>query len=151
MLSTPGSRDGILSSLDLEELGCSSRYPKCSLLSINSFKIFPVYNWPSCIVHSYSPLNVCLCVCSVISNFCNTRDCSPPGSSVHGISQAGILEWVAISSSRGSFQPRDRTHVSSLVTPALAGGFFTHETPGKPQSYYTPVKKKSRTQSPRTR
>ena len=39
-------------------------------------------------------------------------DCSPPGSSVHGIFQARILEWVAISFSRGSFQPRDWTHVS---------------------------------------
>ena len=39
-------------------------------------------------------------------------DCSPPGSSVHGISWAKILEWVAISFSRGSCQPRDRTHVS---------------------------------------
>ena len=40
--------------------------------------------------------------------------CSPPGSSVHGISQARMLEWVVISSSRGSSQPRDRTHVSSI-------------------------------------
>ena len=39
-------------------------------------------------------------------------DCSPPGSSVHGISQARILHWVAISSSRGSYRPRDRTLVS---------------------------------------
>ena len=39
-------------------------------------------------------------------------DCSPPGSSVHGISQARILEWGAISSSRGSSPPRDQTHVS---------------------------------------
>ena len=39
-------------------------------------------------------------------------DCSLPGSSVHGILQARILEWVAISFSRGSFQPRDRTRVS---------------------------------------
>ena len=38
---------------------------------------------------------------------CIPMDCSPPGSSVHGISQARILEWVAISSSRGSSQPRD--------------------------------------------
>ena len=36
-------------------------------------------------------------------------DCSPPGSSDHGISQARILEWVAISSSKGSSQPRDQT------------------------------------------
>ena len=39
-------------------------------------------------------------------------DCSLPGSSVHGIFQAKVLEWVAISFSRGSFQPRDRTWVS---------------------------------------
>ena len=36
----------------------------------------------------------------------------PPGSSVHGILQAKILEWVAMPSSRGSSQPRDRTHIS---------------------------------------
>ena len=38
---------------------------------------------------------------------CNLMDCSPPGSSVHGISQTRVLEWVAISFSRGSSQPRD--------------------------------------------
>ena len=41
-------------------------------------------------------------------------DCSPPGSSVHGISQARILEWVAISYSRGSFLPSDQTRVSCM-------------------------------------
>ena len=51
---------------------------------------------------------------------CNTEDCSPPGSSVHGILQARILEWVAMPSSRGSSQPRDRAQVSRI-----AGGFFT--------------------------
>ena len=51
---------------------------------------------------------------------CNTEDCSPPGSSVHGILQARILEWVAMPSSRGSSQPRDRAQVSRT-----AGGFFT--------------------------
>ena len=39
-------------------------------------------------------------------------DCNPPGNSVHGILQARILEWVAISNSRGSSQPRDQIHVS---------------------------------------
>ena len=43
---------------------------------------------------------------------CDPMDCSPPGSSVHGILQARILEWVAIPSSRGSSQCRDWTHVS---------------------------------------
>ena len=42
-------------------------------------------------------------------------DCSPPGSSVHGIFQAGMLEWVAMHSSRGSSWPRDRTCVSRLL------------------------------------
>ena len=43
---------------------------------------------------------------------CEPLDCSPPGSSVHGILQAEILEWVAVPFSRESSQPRDRTWVS---------------------------------------
>ena len=46
---------------------------------------------------------------------CNPIDCSPPCSSVRGILQARILEWVAISFSRGSFQLRDQIHVSSTA------------------------------------
>ena len=46
--------------------------------------------------------------------FCDPTDCSPPGSSVHGIFQGRILEWVAISFSRGSSRPRDPTRVSSI-------------------------------------
>ena len=46
---------------------------------------------------------------------CDPMDCSPPGSSLHGIFQAWILEWVAISFSRGSSPPRDHTRVSSIV------------------------------------
>ena len=45
---------------------------------------------------------------------CDPTDCNPPGSSVHGIFQARILEWVVISSSRGSLQPRDQTHISCV-------------------------------------
>ena len=44
----------------------------------------------------------------------NPMDCSPPGSSVHGVLQARILEWVAISFSRGSSQPRNQTWVSCI-------------------------------------
>ena len=47
---------------------------------------------------------------------CDPMDCSPPGSSVHGIFQARVLEWVAIFFSRGSSQPRDRTWVSHIVS-----------------------------------
>ena len=50
-------------------------------------------------------------------------DSSPPGSSVRGILQARMLEWIAMPSSRGSSQPRDQTHVSA--SPALAGVLFT--------------------------
>jgi len=56
-------------------------------------------------------------------------DCSPPGSSVHEISQARILEWVAVSFSRGSSQYRDRTHVSCIFN--IAREFFTSELPVK--------------------
>ena len=46
---------------------------------------------------------------------CDPKDCSLPGSSAHGIFQARVLEWVAISFSRGSSQPTDRTQVSHIV------------------------------------
>ena len=46
---------------------------------------------------------------------CDPVECSPPGSSVHGTLQARILEWVAISFSRGSSQPRDWTQVSRIA------------------------------------
>ena len=73
---------------------------------------------------------VLCCRCSVAKScptLCDPMDCSPPGSSIHGISQARILGWVAIPFSRGSSRPRDRTHVCCIT-----GGFFTTEPPGKP-------------------
>ena len=60
--------------------------------------------------------------------FCNTMDFSPPDSSVHEISQARILEWVAISFSRGSVWPRDQSHIFYI-----ASRLFTTELPGRPQ------------------
>ena len=55
-----------------------------------------------------------VCVRSCVWLFCTTMECSPPGSSVHGILQARTPEWAATSSSRGSFQPRDWTCVSCI-------------------------------------
>ena len=49
---------------------------------------------------------------SVMSDSCNPMDCNPPGSSVQGILQARILDWIAISFSRGSSQPGDWTCIS---------------------------------------
>ena len=68
--------------------------------------------------------------------------CSSPGSSVHGLLQAKILEWITMPSSRGSSRPRDQTCVSCGF--CTTGGFFTLEPLGKPkvkvkvaQSYLT--------------
>ena len=68
---------------------------------------------------SESGVVVCVLVAQSCLTLYNPVDCSLSGSSVHGIFQARILEWVAISYSRGSSQPRDRTWVS-----CIAGRFF---------------------------
>ena len=60
---------------------------------------------------------------------CNPLDCSPPGSSVHGILQARILEWVAVSFSRDI--PNSGIELKSPVSLALDGGFFTTEPLGE--------------------
>ena len=52
---------------------------------------------------------------SVVSDSLQPMDCRPPSSSVHGLLQARILEWIAISFSRGSSQPRDQTQVSHIA------------------------------------
>ena len=60
-------------------------------------------------------------VAQLYQTLCDPVDCSRPGSSVPGILQARLLEWVAISLSKGSSRPRDWTQVS-----CIAGGFFTN-------------------------
>ena len=74
---------------------------------------------------SYEPdmwqwLQHCCLIAQWCPTFCDPMDCIPPGSSVHGISQARVLEWVAISFSRGSSQCRDQTWISHIT-----GRFFT--------------------------
>ena len=76
---------------------CRSSFVKCPFKSSAYLK-----NWTVCLLKTY------LGVLDIL-------DYSPPGSSVHGILQAGILEWVAISFSRGSSWPRDRTLVSHIA------------------------------------
>ena len=70
-------------------------------------------------------MRLCAQTCPIL---CNSMDCSPPGSSVHGILQARLLEWVGFSSSRGSSWPRDQTR--SSCDSCVAGGFFTTEQSG---------------------
>ena len=64
---------------------------------------------------------VCMCVKPLLScpTLCDPMDCSLPGSSVHGILQARVLEWAAMPSSWRSFWPRDQTHVSGTGRCAL--------------------------------
>ena len=62
-------------------------------------------------------------VAQLCFTLCNPMDCSPPGSSVHGILKARILEWIVMPSSRGPSWPR--VEFPSLKSPALAGVFFT--------------------------
>ena len=84
--------------------------------------------------NSYLPefpcLHACVCMLSHVQLFCDPVACSPPGSFVQGILQAIILEQVAISSPGDLPDPQIKPE--SLVFPALAGGFFTTEPPGKP-------------------
>ena len=61
---------------------------------------------------------------------CNAIDCSPPGSSVHGIFQARTLEWIAISFSRRSSQPGDQTGVYHIVGRSFTP-WATKEAPEK--------------------
>ena len=66
-------------------------------------------------MHAYLVTQLCQILC-------NPADCSPPDFSVHGISQARILKWVAIWSSRGGNLPNPGIKLVSPVSPALAGG-----------------------------
>ena len=81
-----------------------------------------------------------LCVCGMCvgakslqlcPTLCSPMDCSPPGTSVHGILQARILVWVAMPSSRRSSRPKVKS--TSLMSPALAGGFYTTSATWKAQ------------------
>ena len=68
----------------------------------------------------------CMLRCFSHVQLCDPMDCSLPGSSVHGILQAGILEWVAVPSSRDLLYPG--TKPASLTFLVLAGSFFTTNT-----------------------
>ena len=69
---------------------------------------------------------------------CNSMDCSPPGSSVHGILHARKLEWVSMPSSRGSSQPRDRICLFCLLH--WQAGSLPLAPPGKPNFAHTFLK-----------
>ena len=97
-------------------------------LDLDLSHVFSWLAW-SCLICSPNPIPKSLATTTFLSQYfallkslaqlcptlCNPVDYSPPGSCIHGILQARILEWVAISFSRGSFWPRDRTQVSCIA------------------------------------
>ena len=92
------------------------------ILIFKELKAWEFRHWAKGHSHARSVAQSC-------PTLCDPMDCSPLGSSDHGILQTRILEWVAMPSSRGSSQPRDWTWI--LCT---ADGYFTAEPPGKPQA-----------------
>ena len=93
------------------------------------YSFTPTYVGYSLRTGAFSYMLLLLLSPSVRSQLCDPMDCSLPGSSVHGILQARVLEWVAMPSSRGSSQSIDQTWVS-----CVAGRCFTTEPPEKPFS-----------------
>ena len=96
------------------------------------------HSWiPDFVLHSLDfqlQVKTCACVLKLLQSYltlCNPTDCSPSGSSAHGILQARILEWVVTPSFRGSSWRRNWTCVS--CGSCISGRFFTTEPPGKPQ------------------
>ena len=82
----------------------------------------PMDRWPWVYWDLLCPYRMCVLSLQSCPTLCDPMDCSPPGSSVHGIFQGRILEWVSMPSSRYSclgIKP------ASLSSPALAGEFCT--------------------------
>ena len=110
------------------------------------FYLFVYFYWyivdlQCCVSFRYTAKNIyiCMSVCvllivvqllSHVQLFYDSVDCNPPGFSVRGISQARILEYGAISFSRGSYWPRNQIPVSFIV-----GRSFSSEPPRKPSIY----------------
>ena len=107
------------------------------------WKISTVVFWCNKLCVYAKSLQSCLTLCDPLA-------CSPPGSSVHGILQARILEWVAMPSSRRSFGPRAGTHVSCIscfVRPVLyhqcGGGGMLYPHSLRATSFQEPLKASS--------
>ena len=88
-----------------------------------------------------SPSDILCVYARLCPSLCNPMDCSPAGSSVRGISQAWVPEWVAILFSRGCSLPRNRTHVCCISY--LGRRFFMTALPGKSSTFFTKTKKPS--------
>ena len=102
----------------LNETYKPQRERRCNLIKCLGFHdiwfIYIFLCFTSLLVKRISHLGACIPNCSVASDSCHAMDCSPSGSSVHGLSQARILYWDAMPSSRGSSQLRDQTRISGV-------------------------------------
>ena len=90
-------------------------YPASAMLSFILRNLYTIEKFLSLPISGIVNISVfsecvCVCVCSYLT-LGNPMDCYPPGSSLHGILQARILEWIAIFFSRVSFRPRDQTRI----------------------------------------
>ena len=112
----------------LQSMG-SQRVGHDWVISLSNFQ-YKFCLYPYICMHTHTHiLYKHFCCCSVAKScqaLCDPTDCSPPSSSVHGISQVRIQEWVAIFSPRESIRPRDQIHVS-----CNGRRIFTAELPGK--------------------
>ena len=111
--------------------GVAQSWSQLKQLSSSSSKL--IHSLPSQNAH----IHVCAQQLQSCPTLCDPMDCSPPGSSAHGILQARILEWVAMPTSRESSRPRDGTGISCVSF--IAGRFFTTELPGKSHRMHTLV------------
>ena len=120
--------------------GCAKTPSKLFLINKYMFffnspkeeKIDPIMN--TVLISLTTGRTLCVCVCSVVPTLCSPVDCRPLGSSLHRTFQARILEWVAVSFSRGVSQPKYQTQVS-----CTAGRFFTTELLGLPRMPFSSV------------
>ena len=108
-------------------------HPASGLLCMPSLPSFSFSQMPSCITWTFIPDGLpsyitLQCSSQSYPTLCNFMDYNQPGSSVHGVFHTGILEWVAISSSRVSSRPRDGTCVSCISS---AGTYWALYHQGK--------------------
>ena len=137
MLSTTNHQRSVIQNhheLSPHTKGLSPRKQEMTSVDKDEEKRKPVHCWWECKMEE--PLWQTVSrftrndLCQPLS-FCDPMNCSLPGISVHGTLQARILEWVVISSSKGSYSPRDRTQIS-----CIAGRVFTIWTTREAESYF---------------
>ena len=104
----------LLGTLSISSLMWASLVTKTIFKNAASSPFMAIFVCVCACAHMHAHAHICMCSLSCLTLY-DSMDCSPPGSSVYGIFQAGILEWIAIPFSRGSSRPRDRIPVSCIA------------------------------------